>query len=128
MFHVKTLTTKEKGDIGENIASAWLISKGFLIVERNYRKKWGELDIVATKDKILHFIEVKSAVNQAYKGHRPEENVHELKQRRLKRTIQTFLAEKKYGLDAVFQFHILTISTHKKPNDPEINFIENIIL
>src|SRR3989344_1433641 len=68
------LTQKQKiGQIGENIAVRHLKKLGFKILDRNYRKKWGEIDIVAEIDKagsifqkflhpkkILHFIEVKS--------------------------------------------------------------------
>jgi len=68
------LTNKQKiGQIGENIAVKHLKKLGYKILDRNYRKKWGEIDIIAEKNesnsifrkilnpkKILHFIEVKS--------------------------------------------------------------------
>lgn len=126
MFHVKTLNTREKGQIGEDIACKWLENKGFLIVERNYSRKWGEIDIVAKKDKILHFIEVKSLIGINI-GHRPEENVHNFKQKRLKRAIQTFLVERGYGLNAPFQFHVISIEMGLQ-KEPKISFLENIIL
>ena len=45
-------TQKQKvGNLGENLACRFLAERGFKIVERNYRKKWGELDIVAEKNK-----------------------------------------------------------------------------
>lgn len=53
------------GDLGEGIVCNYLKNKGFRIIERNYWKPWGELDIIAQKDGILHFIEVK-AVTQNY--------------------------------------------------------------
>ena len=122
-------TTREKGTVGEDIACKWLSYHGFLVIERNYLKKWGELDIIATKDNVLQFIEVKSMV----KGHtsptsRPEENVHELKVRRLRRTIETYLLEKRYGLDAPFLFHILTVEMNEKTRRAHVNFLENIVL
>ena len=48
------------GDIGEHLAAKYLISRHFVIKEKNYRKKWGELDIIAEKDGMLRFVEVKS--------------------------------------------------------------------
>lgn len=55
------VTEKRKiGDIGEELASMFLVKHGFEVIERNYRKKWGELDIIAAKDNLLHFIEVKT--------------------------------------------------------------------
>ena len=50
----------EIGKIGENIAATFLMKQGFTILERNYRVKVGEIDIVTEKDNVLRFIEVKS--------------------------------------------------------------------
>ena len=50
------------GQIGENLASNYLRSKKFTILERNFRCRSGELDIVAEKDKKIYFIEVKTKV------------------------------------------------------------------
>ncbi len=120
---------REKGNIGEEIACKYLAGKGFFIQERNYLKKWGEIDIIAVKDKILHFIEVKSVIDQG-RGltHRPEENVHNLKVRRLRRTIETYLNEKKYGAEAEFKFHVVTVITNEITGKSEVNMLEDIIL
>ena len=80
------------GNIGEDIACIFLEKENFKIVARNYSKKWGELDIVALKDGIPHFFEVKS-VTAAYAGrsfgvHRPEDNVHGLKIRHIRRELR----------------------------------------
>lgn len=54
-------TEKQKiGRLGEDIAVKYLENRGFEIIERNYLKKCGEIDIIAKKGKILHFTEVKS--------------------------------------------------------------------
>ena len=62
MFHMKQFTSKMQitGELGEKICSAYLSKKGFNILERNYTKKYGEIDIIAQKDGVIHFIEVKS--------------------------------------------------------------------
>ena len=65
MFHVKQkrfimAEHNEIGKIGENITKQFLMKQGFLILEQNYRIKQGELDIIAEKDKVFHFVEVKS--------------------------------------------------------------------
>lgn len=123
-------TTREIGTIGEDAACKWLVNHGFLIVERNYLRKWGEIDIIAAKDRLIHFIEVKSVTKEhdSFTNHRPEENVHELKVRRLKRTIQTYLAEKHYGIDEAFQFHVMTVYLDTLNRKARINFLENIVL
>ena len=46
----------ETGKIGERIATNFLTKKGFNLICQNYRKKWGEIDIVMEKDKIIHFV------------------------------------------------------------------------
>lgn len=57
----KEPTEKQKiGKIGEDCACDYLRKEGYKILERNYLKKWGELDIVAQKGKKIHFVEVKS--------------------------------------------------------------------
>ena len=57
----KEPTEKQKiGQLGEDSACEYLIKMGYKVIERNYLKKWGEIDIVAKKDNRIHFIEVKS--------------------------------------------------------------------
>ncbi|MBI5306057.1 YraN family protein [Candidatus Wolfebacteria bacterium] len=51
----------ELGQLGENIACEYLVEKNYKIIERNYRQKWGEIDIIAkVPDKTLVFVEVKT--------------------------------------------------------------------
>ena len=121
--------TREKGAIGEEIACIYLKNHDYLIQERNYYKKWGEIDIIAAKDGIVHFIEVKSVINKgSNNGHRPEDNVHELKVRKLRRVIQTYLNERKYASDAEFKFHVITVVTDEKTGKSLVKMLENIIL
>jgi putative endonuclease len=126
-----------KGNIGEDIACKFLIKKGFAIIERNYLKKWGEIDIVAKKKNIFHFIEVKSvevknaatcADNVPNNSFRPEENVHVLKQRRLRRVIQTYLLERGHGLDVEFFFHVVVVRMNTETRRAKVSLIENVIL
>ena len=50
----------ELGRLGERLAAEHLVRRGFQIVERNYRTRWGELDIVAFDGRVLAFCEVKT--------------------------------------------------------------------
>ena len=106
------------GSLGEDIACTYFERAGFEIVERNYRKKWGEIDIVARetgqKGEILHFIEVKTVTREigddiscVTLGPAPEENVHKNKVDRLKRAIQTYLAERRVSYETYWEFSIL---------------------
>ena len=51
---------KEVGRIGEDVATRFLIGKGFKIIARNYRKPWGEIDIIARDEDVVVFVEVKA--------------------------------------------------------------------
>jgi len=62
------------GQFGENLACEYLIKKGYKIIERNARQKWGELDIVAkAADRTLVFVEVKTLRRGS--GQAPEESL-----------------------------------------------------
>jgi putative endonuclease len=115
------------GNLGEDIACRWLERHQFRIIERNYNKKWGEIDIVAEKDKILQFIEVKS-VTDIRDATRPEENVHGLKVKRLRRVLQTYMIERHYGVDIEFRFHVMTVKMNVATRRAKVNMIENVIL
>ncbi len=57
----KEPTEKQKiGQIGEDAVCQYLEKNGYKVIDRNYLRKWGEIDIVAKKGKMIHFVEVKS--------------------------------------------------------------------
>jgi len=93
-------TEKRKlGDIGEGVACVFLEKNGFIIIEKNYLRKWGEIDIVAKKADVIHFVEVKSVSCVTFDNisgdYRPEDNMHPWKLKRLSRVIQTYLLDRK---------------------------------
>ncbi|MBV5334444.1 MAG: YraN family protein, partial [Sulfuricurvum sp.] len=53
--------TKAKGNLAEEKGCDYLRSHGFRIIDRNVYNRFGEIDIIAIKDNVLHFVEVKSA-------------------------------------------------------------------
>lgn len=125
------LTDKQKiGDLGEKICCRFLKKHGFDIKTRNYRKKWGEIDIVAEKDNILHFIEVKtivSRVTNSFDVHLPEENVHYWKQKRLARAVQTYLLENKIPDETEYQIDIMAVFLDFKTKKAKIRITRNVI-
>ncbi|MBI2087097.1 MAG: YraN family protein [Candidatus Zambryskibacteria bacterium] len=119
-----TRTEKRKlGDIGENIACDFLENRGFKIVERNYLRKWGEIDIVARKANVIRFIEVKSVTQETY---RAEENMHPRKLKRLGKTIQTYLLHKK--LDCDWQLDLIMVKMDMNTRKARVEMIENIVI
>jgi len=128
-------TEKRKlGDTGENIACDYLVRHGFEILDRNYLRKWSELDIVAEKNGIIHFVEVKSVScatlpnNVIHEtGYRPEENVHPWKLKRLSRAMQTYILEKRLD-DREFQLDIITVKIDQTSRKARVEMIENVII
>lgn len=92
---------KETGKIGEDIAAEYLIKNRYRIIERNYRKPWGEIDIVAmSREGILTFFEVKTLAvseleNLEFLPLRPEDNLTRAKLRKLQRTCQLYAGSHK---------------------------------
>lgn len=131
-------TAKQKiGKLGEDIAVKHFVKHFFEILDRNYRKKWGEIDIVAKKDGILHFIEVKTVSrppatlsrSECGRGEtKPEENVHFWKRKRLARIIQTYLLDKKVSCETEWQVDSIAVFLDFKTRKAKVRLIENIIL
>jgi putative endonuclease len=86
----------EIGKIGENLAVSFLMKLGFSVLVRNWRTRQGELDVVAQKDEVVHFIEVKtikvnSLLNISNIAIQPEDNLTEDKWKKLILTKDSYL-------------------------------------
>jgi len=136
MPKVFTSEKQKIGEIGETVAVKFLMKHHFSVIDRNYTKKWGELDIVAKKDKKLYFIEVKSVSRETLPsvthgtgdGYRPEENMHPWKMKRMARTIQTYLSSKKPLEDLEWQVDLLIVFLDLKNKKARIKVVSDIIL
>ena len=131
------ISKQNVGQIGENVAVKHLVKHFFKILDRNYRKKWGEIDIIAKKDGVLHFIEVKS-IQWPYgkpintEDFQPEENIHLWKRQRLARTIKTYLSDirvsDRVSDDIEWQVDVIAIFLDFKIRRAKIRVTKNIIL
>jgi putative endonuclease len=81
------------GRLGEQLAAEHLIRRGFQIVERNYRTRWGELDIVAYDGRTLAFCEVKTRRLDT-PGRDPLESVHTAKRSKVRKMAGRWLVER----------------------------------
>lgn len=112
--------TQIRGKVGEDAACKFLKQKGYKILERNFRKRYGELDIIAQKGDLISFVEVKARSGTAFGT--PSEAVTYTKQRRLIKTAESYVMEK--GLDAACSFDIIEVY-HTGRKITSINHIEN---
>ena len=128
----KVLHKRAKGNIGEDIACVFLNRRGFRIICRNFFRKWGELDIIAEKDNVLNFFEVKSVVvgNMSCfdDNHRPEDNVDGWKIKHLRRIVETYLDFSGRGLDSEFQFHVLCVYMDLGTRLARVKWLKNVVL
>jgi len=111
----KNIYRKIVGDQGEDKAVNYLISIGYKILDRNYRSKAGEIDIIAQHDGSYIFIEVKTRRNSRFGS--GVDAVTKAKQRRIILTANNYLKDK--GSDWLARFDIISIDSDN------INHIEN---
>lgn len=140
MLHVQLidnnkLNNKAIGALGERIAAGYLKNKGFFIVERNYLKKWGEIDIVARENGKIHFVEVKTVSYETKEKLRsyvsrgtwqPEDNVHPYKIKKLTRAIESWIAENNYLGD--WQIDVVAIRLVPCEKYATVKYINNVII
>ena len=99
------------GQKGEDEAAKYLTKAGFTILDRNYRKPWGELDLIAKKGNKLYFVEVKTVTRDTFLpgDYEPEDNIHPWKVKRLSRAIETYLLAKRIDDDADWQVDAVSV-------------------
>jgi len=122
------------GAIGEDIALNYLKKKGYKILARNFKTKWGELDIVASKNKIIVFVEVKTLRVAPLPQGRPfakseflpEDEITFHKAKQLQKMAQIYLSAKKLPLDVDQQIDIVAIEFNTL-DDYVVRHTENAI-
>lgn len=132
----KTEKSKPKPDvgrIGEIIVSKYLEGKGFEIIGRNFRKKWGEIDVIGKRGETIHFVEVKtvsrkSATAEDAENYAPEENVHPEKLRRLSRAIQSYLLENKIPEETPWQIDVAGVFLDVSGKKARVRMTENVVI
>lgn len=119
----RTDQRKLTGQQGEDLAADYLIQHDYLIVERNWRCRSGELDIIATKDNLLIIIEVRARKSLLQFGH-PIESVERRKQTQVRRTTEVYVTmSSKSG--SQIRFDVISVLLAKDGSLQEINHIPN---
>jgi putative endonuclease len=109
------------GTLGESLAATYLQQNGFTLLHQNWRHSHWEVDIIAAKNNILHFIEVKTRRTKKF-GH-PEESVSKKKIQNLINASEEYLYQQPQWQR--IQFNILSI-TILKNEAPEYFLIEDV--
>jgi putative endonuclease len=120
---------QEVGKLGEDIGVKYLKNKGCKILDRNFEKhvgsmKLGEIDIVARKDKVIIFCEVKTLSSE--KGLSPEQRVDAKKKETIIKIAEIWLDEHKISLNSQWQIDVLAIVLNFNFHKAKIKHFENI--
>lgn len=129
------LTHKRKiGNLGEALAVKYLKSKGFLVLHRNFLRPFGEVDIVAQRAGVIHFVEVKTVAREMLNNRvscemewNPAERVDGRKLARVRRAGETYLSL--HGLsDMDRQIDAAIVSVDEKTKTAKVELLENLSL
>lgn len=111
---------------GEEIAAHYLEEKGYVILFKNLKTPYGELDLIVEKDHTLYIVEVKTRTGNTYGW--PEEAITLLKQEHLINSSQSFLDEHPEYVEYSWQIDVIAIITGSHPNDRyEIKHYQNAL-
>ncbi|MCA9359053.1 YraN family protein [Candidatus Kaiserbacteria bacterium] len=122
------------GAFGEQIAVNYLKRKGFTILNTNYLKKWGEIDVVAREMDTVRFVEVKTVSYEtrnelnmvvSHGTWRPEENVHASKILRLNRAIESWILEHSYEGD--WEIDVIAVRIVPRERYATVKYIRNAV-
>ena len=114
------MNTKITGNAGENKAADYLVEQGYSILGRNWRTKTGEIDIIAYKEQILVFVEVKSLPNGSMELLQAELNRGKLQ--RIVKTSKRFLLKHRQYSNSYVRYDVIVIDM---PGYPDVYHIEN---
>jgi putative endonuclease len=116
------ISKKSLGAIGEKRASSFLKKNGFKILKKNFKTSFGEIDIIAMKKEVIHFIEVKTRSHNDYDSAVNAIDTH--KMRHIARTAEWFLEHyhKNYAGSQIDACIVL----FKEEQNPTIHLLENI--
>ncbi len=117
------MTNTQTGNYGEDLAVKYLKSLGYKILERNFRIRGGEIDIVARDMEVLVFVEVKARWSHEYGL--PVESITPWKIKALLRTALFYIQKIKWK-EGPYRIDLVSIDFANSKEKPEIELIRNI--
>lgn len=122
LYYNNCMSNKLKGKLGEQIARDYLIKKGYEILDTNFRySRYGEIDIIAFKNSIICFVEVKYRTSNTFGT--PLEAITKSKLEKIQLSANYYLSQTKKKFKS---YRIEALSILDKKGEFEINHIENI--
>lgn len=116
------LSRKTLGRKGEDIATCYLTKNRYRIIQRNFKARYGEIDIICTKNGTLIFVEVKTRIGRQFGL--PEEAVTPRKLREIVKTAQYYTLTHK-GLPELLRIDVIAIELDQNDSIVYFNHIEN---
>lgn len=111
------------GRQGEDLALAFLVQKGWQLVDRNWTNRYGEIDLIVQKEQEIRFVEVKARRTLEY-GY-PEASVTRTKLTHLRRALEIWLSRAKIR-PKIYQIDVIAVLWTKGIEKPAITWIENV--
>ena len=113
---------KELGAKGEKLAAKFLRRKGYRIVQRNYKCKLGEIDIVAQIDGMFAFVEVRTRSTEEFGP--PQYSITAAKRKQITKAALSYIREKKLAGQSC-RFDVIAVTFSPESRRPKIEHIEN---
>ena len=117
---------KELGYLGENIAGRYLESQGYKILDRNYKKLFGEVDLVAEKADCISFVEVKTKLSSGNNLFTPELRVDRKKISHISKVASVYLDNKGWLGQREWQIDIVSVIISESDKKATIKHFQNI--
>lgn len=121
------------GEIGEKLAADYLKKQGYKVLSRNFRTKFGELDIICKKGRVLVFVEVKAIMIGDLRfaiSHllffSPEQHFTKQKITRLKRAIEIFLIKNKLSSETEQRLDLIALELDVNSKLKDLRHYENV--
>ena len=119
-------SSKGLGFLAENIAARRLLGGGYEVIERNYRRPWGEVDIIAKDDGVIVFVEVKANRQRFAGDFEPETRVDQWKLAKIIRTAELYLGDKFETGDVEWRIDIVSVTFDELTKKAKIKHFKNI--
>lgn len=113
----------ELGKKGEDITVDFLRKHGFIIFKRNYHSRMGEIDIIAEKNDLLVFVEVKTRIENSLTT--PAEAVDLIKQNKIKQTAKNFMSKTVLEYNCRFDVSEVTVCYENDKAKFKLNYIKS---